>query len=77
MQVVFIVADCKLAVKKREGELYREIIWVYAIELSEVSVLEWSTAACISLAGACSDVVGHSMQTSLSLNLFHVCLIAK
>ena len=51
LQVVFIV----------EGELYREIIWVYAIELSEVSVLEWSTAACISLAGSCSDVGGHSM----------------
>jgi len=52
LQVVFIVADCKLAVKKREGELYREIIWVYAIELSEVSVLEWSTAACFSVASS-------------------------
>ena len=50
-----------LLLKKKEGELYREIIWVYAIELSEVSVLEWSTAACISVAGACSDVGGHSM----------------
>jgi len=50
-----------LLLKKKEGELYREIIWVYAIELSEVSVLEWSTATCISLAGSCSDVGGHSM----------------
>jgi hypothetical protein len=42
-----------LLLKKKEGELYREIIWVYAIELSELFVLEWSTAACSSLAGSC------------------------
>jgi hypothetical protein len=47
--------------KKKKGELYREIIWVYAIELSELFALEWSGAACISLAGSCSDVGGRSM----------------
>ena len=60
LQVVLSLRTVNLLLKK-EGELYREIIWVYAIELSEVSVLEWSTAACISVAGACSDVGGHSM----------------
>jgi hypothetical protein len=50
--VVDIIVDCKPAVKKK-GELYREIIWVYAIELSELFALEWSRAACISLAGSC------------------------
>ena len=46
---------------KKEGELYREIIWVYAIELNELFVLEWSTAACISLVGSYSDAGGRCM----------------
>jgi hypothetical protein len=60
LQAVDIIVDRKPNVKA-EKRVYREIIWVYAIELSELFALEWSGAACISLAGSCSDVGGRSM----------------